>query len=396
MTNSSPQNPQDSQNPQEAINSRRRSGIPVDETIALIVAFGTIGTILFWSLGNRKGEFTNTFRGQNGLLSLSSKKATETGTTQSKLSATDKGDSDSLKLGSRLREQESPTIVVPAESQGVNISPEVKQKSFTLDSGAKLIPLTGIATIPAIKADPEIPQAANPKKVDAPPKTEPKAATPGETQTPIKSEPEATKPEKVEIPGDVTPSYWAYPFVKQMGDKALVPELADDQAFEPELLITRAGMATLISQAFEQKPVTEKIKKFTDVSNQNAIAVDIDKAVKTGFMQGYSDNEFRPLENIPRYQVLVTLATGLGLKPSQDASQILQKFDDGTNIPDWAKEQVAAATEAGLVVNRPGFSSNSLKPNESATRAEVAAMIHQALVNNGKLKPLESQYIVKP
>ncbi|MGD1918920.1 MAG: S-layer homology domain-containing protein [Pleurocapsa sp.] len=155
-------------------------------------------------------------------------------------------------------------------------------------------------------------------------------------------------------------------------------------------------MATLISQAFDNTPKNEAIKKFEDVSNQNAIAADIDQAVRMGFMQGYSDDEFRPFDNIPRYQVLVTLATGLGLTPSQDASQILQKFGDGANMPDWAKQQVAAAVESGLVVNRPNVASDSLSPNESATRAEVSAMIHHALVKTGKLEPLESEYILKP
>ena len=34
--------------------------------------------------------------------------------------------------------------------------------------------------------------------------------------------------------------------------------------------------------------------------------------------------------------------------------------------------------------------------NGKANKKEVAAMIHQALVNTGKLQPLESEYIVKP
>ena len=113
-------------------------------------------------------------------------------------------------------------------------------------------------------------------------------------------------------------------------------------------------------------------------------------------MQGYSDDEFKPLENIPRYQVLVTLATGLGLEPSKNADQILQQFDDSDKMPEWARQQVAAATEAGLVVNPPNAQNGSLVPNRSATKGEVAAMIHQALVKTGKLDPLESEYIVKP
>ena len=286
--------------------------------------------------------------------------------------------------------------------------------------------MAGVATLPAIVGkgnnnqvteDPnsaaEAPQAI--KGEDAGVQTKPEATTPdkGETEssaivtdktdapqpeakTPDKTEPTATVPEKTEELKDVTPDYWAYPFVEQMKDKGLVGNISKNKNFEPDALITRGAMATLISQAFEQQPATKSTKKFKDVSKNNAIAKDIDKAVSTGFMKGYSKDEFRPLENIPRYQVLVTLATGLGLKPSKDADQILQQFGDSSKMPDWAKQQVAAATEAGLVVNPPNAEENSLSPERSATRAEVAAMIHQALVKDGKLNPLESEYIVKP
>ena len=155
-------------------------------------------------------------------------------------------------------------------------------------------------------------------------------------------------------------------------------------------------MATLISQAFDTLPLNENIKSFKDVTNRNEIAEDIDKAVRLGFMQGYSQEIFRPLENIPRYQVLVALATGLNLKPSRNADQILQQFDDSEDYTVWARQQVAAAVEAGLLVNRPNFVNNELCQKLPATRAEVAAMIHQALVQTGKLEPLQSEYIVNP
>jgi hypothetical protein len=201
---------------------------------------------------------------------------------------------------------------------------------------------------------------------------------------------------KTQIPQDVTPADWVYPFIKQMSDDGLVSALTEDKNFEPNKLITRATMATLISRAFDMQPETQGIKKFNDVSNGNEIATDIDKAVRLGYMQGYSENTFRPLENIPRYQVLVALATGLDLKSSQNADQALQKLKGSENVPDWAKEKVAAAYEANLIVNRPDFAKDSLMPDKPATRSEVAAMLHQALVKQGKLKPLESKYILKP
>ncbi len=193
---------------------------------------------------------------------------------------------------------------------------------------------------------------------------------------------------------DVPESYWAYPFITKLAEKQLIAGTSLNK-FEPDKLITRAEMATLIGQAFAL-PSNQATKNFQDVSSDNALVADINKALGMGFMKGYSQNEFRPLENIPRYQVLVTLASGLNLPQADDSDLVLQQFGDNDNLPQWAKQQVAAATQAGVVVNRPNFSSSQLQPNEPATRAEVAASIYQALVRSGKLEPIDSQYIVKP
>ncbi len=91
--------------------------------------------------------------------------------------------------------------------------------------------------------------------------------------------------------------------------------------------------------------------------------------------------------------MLVALASGLELKPSQNPQQTLKIFKDMDQIPSWAVAGVAAATEAGLVVNYPD--QNTLNPNQSATYGEVASMIYQGLVYQGKVKPIASDYIIK-
>ncbi len=395
MTNSSPQDPQ------KPIPERRRkpaTGVTFDEMVAIIVAFSTIGAILFWILGGRKGEIAGNFGlgGQNSALSgddvgigIASIKA------NSDLELSElETDSDRLIIANNSSLQKS-VALVPASS--FNTGSVLGPNSYQLDTRRKLVPLAGVAVVPGLIDRPDLDRNVVGDRAKTPVTTTPKKPETPVTTAPKKAEtPVATTPEKVEIPDDIVPSYWAYPFVKQMSGKGLVPDFSDDQNFEPNKLITRAGMATLISQAFDYKAKNEGVKQFRDVSDDNAIAADVNEAVRMGFMQGYSENTFRPLENIPRYQVLVTLATGLGLKPSGDPDQILQKLDGGTDIPDWAKEQVAAAAESGLIVNRPEFANNSLNPNESATRGEVAAMIHQALVKTGKLKSIDSEYILKP
>ena len=393
MTNSSPQDPQ---NPDPQRRKRPVGGVTFDEMIAMIVAFSTIGAILFWSLGFKKDRLASNFgigKWSNILSADQTKDAgIESTTIEAGKSFSSAKDLESLELASRLSESESSGIVTPRIPE-FDVASGVKPKTESLEFEDKLTPVTGIATLPLLTTIPDVNQDtdADPTEKDqtgAIDELDSQATAPGKAGT-------NNQTESTEVPDDVAPSYWAYPFVKQMSDQALVPEFADDHNFEPDKLITRASMATLISQAFDMQPETKEIKKFTDVTNSEMIA-DIDKAVRMGFMHGYSHDEFRPLENIPRYQVLVTLATGLGLEPSQDAEQILQKFGDSADMPDWAKQQVAAAIEAGLMVNRPDYPQDSLIPNEPATRAEVAAMIHQALVENGRLKPLESEYILNP
>ncbi|MEM9510597.1 MAG: S-layer homology domain-containing protein [Cyanobacteria bacterium P01_E01_bin.35] len=439
MTNPSPPEPQ---NPIPERRRRPATGVTFDEMIAIIVAFSTIGTILFWSMGGKNSKLANNLGLGGSSNLLASDQTLDTGlgfgnilsaNTDADVNLNQDLEVENRRLAAELAQQETEVSFIPP-NQVVRSQP-VAKNSYAFDSGAKLVPLAGVASLPALKnqsisnqnignsnasvgtIDIEEEESITPERSATQPSaivpepaeletsqpenaeprsTEPSTATPPETETTIQPEPTAITPETTKMPEDVVPDYWAYPFVKQMREQALVPELAKNQEFEPDALITRASMATLVSQAFKQQPATASIKKFKDVSNQNAIAKDIDQAVRMGFMQGYSDDEFKPLENIPRYQVLVTLATGLGLQPSQDADQILRQFGGSSKMPEWAKQQVAAAAEAGLIVNPPDAPENALIPEKPATRGEVAAMIHQALVSTGQLEPLESEYIVKP
>jgi hypothetical protein len=438
MTNQSPP-----ESPNSIPERRRRpvTGVTFDEMIGIIIAFLTIGSLLFWGLSGKNGKLANNLSlGGDSRLSLSGK----TGNTdlgfggilsqdpgaeqQSQREQELKAENRRLATQLKKLQAKSATRAGSVANRAVNPPAPARpeRKSFAVDPKAKtnardnnkLAPLAGAAVLPALKEgfdniggnSGDTPPVKTPKKAN-PTASTPKQTTPSKVETTAKTpetakttepnktakvEPTPITPETTKMPQDVVPDYWAYPFVKDMRDKALVPELAKNQAFDPDGLITRASMATLVSQAFAQQPQIKSVKQFADVSAGDAIAKDIDKAVSSGFMQGYSDDEFKPTENIPRYQVLVTLATGLGLKPSQDPDQILQRFGDRTKMPDWAKEQVAAAIEADLVVNPPNTKENSLVPEKPATRGEVAAMIHQALVKTGKLKPIESEYIVKP
>lgn len=70
------------------------------------------------------------------------------------------------------------------------------------------------------------------------------------------------------------------------------------------------------------------------------------------------------------------------------SSVVSNYYTDAGQIPQYAVDDVAAATKANIVVNYPNV--RVLNPNEPLNRGAAAALIYQTLVHQGKLSPLPS------
>jgi hypothetical protein len=189
---------------------------------------------------------------------------------------------------------------------------------------------------------------------------------------------------------DVPSSYWAFPFIQELANRGVIVGFPDG-TFRPEEPVTRAQFAAMIRKAFNRPPIRNPIQ-FTDVPPNYWAQSAIEEAYTTGFMAGYPGNTFRPNENIPRAQVLVSLASGLNYGNRVPVDRVLQVFSDRGDIPTYARPGVAAATERQVVVNYPDI--RLLNPNRVATRAEVAAFVYQALVSINQAPRIDSPYIV--
>jgi hypothetical protein len=191
---------------------------------------------------------------------------------------------------------------------------------------------------------------------------------------------------------DVSSNHWASNFISELARREIIAGFPDGN-FNPDAPVTRSQFAAMLrkaNQAFKKSSKRNAIS-FADVPSSYWAYSAIQDAYTSGFMAGYPGNIFRPEQNIPREQVLVSLANGLGYV-ANSTNVVSYYYDDSSSISSYAVSPIAAATEKQMVVNYPNL--RSLNPQRNATRAEVAALIYQALVSEGQATMISSQYIV--
>lgn len=189
---------------------------------------------------------------------------------------------------------------------------------------------------------------------------------------------------------DVSSDYWAKGFIQELANRGVLSGFPDG-SFRPNQPVTRAQFAAMVRQAFRKSPIRPAVS-FTDVPETYWAIGAVREAYTTGFMSGFPEGNFLPDANISRSQVLVSLANGMGYAANSSVNNTLQVYSDGNAIQDWARPSIAAATEKQIVVNYPNV--QTLNPNRDATRAEVAAVIYQALASSGKVSAIASPYVV--
>lgn len=192
---------------------------------------------------------------------------------------------------------------------------------------------------------------------------------------------------------DVSQDNWAKTAIEKLADDNIISGYKDG-TFKPDNSLTRGEFAALLNKAFPDKPFIREAIEFTDVASDYWAKEVIQEAYRKGFLTGYEGKIFLPEQEIPRVQVLVALANGLGYKPSQPTEETLKKvFEDAADIPGYGISPVAAAAEKSIVVNYPNI--KKLEPNRSSTRAEVAAFLSQVLLQEGDTSSVSDEYIVK-
>ena len=174
---------------------------------------------------------------------------------------------------------------------------------------------------------------------------------------------------------DVTEGDWFYDAVRYAYENGLMDGVGDN-LFAPNSQTTRAQLVTILYRlAGEPEPGGDS--GFADVAAGTWYTDAVAWAAQNGIVNGVSDTEFAPGDDITREQlaaILYRYAACQGYDVSQRAD--LSGFGDASSISGYAQEALSWAHAQGLVL---GFEDGSLRPQGTASRAQIAAVLMRFL-----------------
>ena len=240
-------------------------------------------------------------------------------------------------------------------------------------------------TEPAESPEPTEPAESPEPTEPLPPVEEPPAVDPAEPQPPVETEepsPEPTEPAEEPSPEPTEP---LPPVEEPPVEYARYHYINGytDNTFRPDAAFTRAAVATVLANRLGYDPETDYDNgAFTDLEEHWATNA-INFCVAEGLMSGYTDGTFRPDDAISRQEFAVVLTRLTGETESGDLP-----FTDADAIAPWAAESVYTVYARGWI---NGYDDGTFLPERDVTRAEAVKMLNGYLNRPADREAIESQ-----
>ena len=172
---------------------------------------------------------------------------------------------------------------------------------------------------------------------------------------------------------DVSEKDWFYGDVMFVYENGLMLGTSKT-LFSPHGTATRGMMATILWR-MEGSPAPKGKNSFTDVEAGKWYADATTWTAENGIFAGYGKDKFGPDDPITREQLAAIFYRYADYKGYDlTVKGNLDKFKDADKITDYAKTAMQWAVGSGLMKGKSG---NLLDPQGTATRAEIAAMLHR-------------------
>lgn len=176
---------------------------------------------------------------------------------------------------------------------------------------------------------------------------------------------------------DVKPGNWFYNDVVYVYEKGIMDGV-DNRVFSPNTTLNRAMFVTMLYRVAGE-PAVSKTADFSDVPGGTWFSDAVAWASSQGIVDGYDDDLFGPYNSLTREQlatILYRYAKWSG-RSTYAPTDALAGFADAAEVSAYALDAMRWAVYTGLMQG----SENGLEPQSSASRAQVAAIIHRFLDN---------------
>lgn len=169
---------------------------------------------------------------------------------------------------------------------------------------------------------------------------------------------------------DVPEEHWAYDYIEAAVMRNYFNGTAPN-TFSPDSSMTRAMLVTVLSRITNDEIKSEKAP-FTDIDQSAWYASAVNRAYSAGLIAD-GVTKFRPDDAVTREEMADMLyrLTLNQYKTANHEGKTLN-FSDAADVSKEYAAGISFATENGIIT---GYTDGSVKPKNTATRAEVAAMI---------------------
>ena len=194
-------------------------------------------------------------------------------------------------------------------------------------------------------------------------------------------EPEGTSCDGTDCPSSVfvdapEPGHWAHDGIDYCVTNKLFQGVSPTK-FDPEGTMTRGMMVTVLYR-LDGEPETGAENPFTDVADGDWYKDGVLWASGTGVTDGTSATTFSPALDVTREQIATFLWRYAQYKEYDMGCFVdLDTFPDGSDVSDWARDAMSWAVGAGLIKGSRVGNADKLLPQDKATRAQVATILHR-------------------
>ena len=197
----------------------------------------------------------------------------------------------------------------------------------------------------------------------------------GETATQPTEETKVEKPSvSVEDMKDIPSDAWYADDVAYMMEKGWMTG-TDSDAFSPDLS-TERGMVITILYRMEGSPAASGTSQFPDVKDGEWYTNAILWGTGNNIARGYDDGNFYPNKTVSRQELACFIYRYAQFKgyDTDETVNLLLQFVDANEIAAWAKDAMEWSNAATLI---QGTSNDTLAPEDSTARSQLAAICHR-------------------